>query len=57
MERSDEFLMGGTRTMNLACVDFGQALGELGIDDAALLGRIFVVCRERLGMDANGRKP
>ena len=39
--------------MNLAGVDFSEALGELGIDDAALLRRVLVVRRQGLGMDAD----
>jgi hypothetical protein len=39
--------------MNLAGVDFGQTLGELGIDDAALLWRVLVVRRQGLGMDTD----
>jgi hypothetical protein len=34
-------------------LDIGETFGELGIYDAALLGRVFVVCEGDLRTDAN----
>jgi len=36
-----------------ASLDVGQALSELSIDDAALLGRVLVVRSRKFGIDAD----
>ncbi len=53
MERSDEFFVGSKRTVDSASLDVGQALSELSIDDAALLGRVLVVRSRKFGIDAD----
>jgi len=39
--------------MGPACLNVGQAFGELGIDDAALLGRVFVIRGRELRTEAD----
>ena len=39
--------------MDAAGLDVGEAFGELGIDDAALLGRVLVVRSRKFGIDAD----
>src|ERR1019366_2222813 len=53
VERSDELFVGSKRTVDLASLDVGQALSELSIDDAALLGRILLVRSRKFGIDAD----
>jgi hypothetical protein len=43
----------GKRTPDTASLNVGQAFGELGADDAALLGRVFVIRRGELRTDAD----
>ena len=53
VERSDKSFVGGEGTVDVASVNFGEALSELGIDYAALLRRVLVVRGRRLWMDAD----
>ena len=53
VERRNEFFVRSKRTVDIAGVDFGQTLGELGIDDAPLLRRVLVVRSGKFGIDAD----
>jgi len=46
-------LKGIEGTGSAASLDVGQSFGQLGVDDAALLGSVFVVCGGELWKNGN----